>query len=358
MAHEVVLTTVHAMARSALTAVIALALGFVTVALVSADVDGFVSRIAAAAEAGSNVWVVRGEAIDVGLCDSLASDPSVLAAGAILDQREQRGKVGVITVSTVTSGMLRVAWSSTSPTASVVAGRDAVEAMGLVDGAYLTLGDVPSDHVPTGAILQRPIGGNGVRIDQAARSASRVEELDDDLAVIGAVNGMTGSCYVEARPGRRRDARQVAVTVLGSAGQRLVIEPVLKVGRATIDPAAGFRDRSTSFIWLMSGATMVAVNAGSWMARRRGFAVYRIIGLDPPRIGWFLWLETLGLSIVPFLVGASLAVTAWPSRFTAPIVLEVVELDLARVVSLLTLLPIPALGLLLSRDPLHQVRAG
>lgn len=329
-------------------AVVSVLAGASTVLLTLADVGAIATRERDWIDAGGNVWEVQGDGLDAGACDALDLDPVVEAAGAVVARRRlafASSPGHEFLLVDATRGLAQVGWPFTGRFVESLAAAQVRAGLGLADGALVV--PVPDGPAPAGA---------PIRIDEVQRTEGRLEDLERAVVRFVAPVGTATSCLVEGAPGRADAARSVALVALAGGG-RIFARPLVEDQVVTWDADDELRDRRSRHTWAMASSVVGSAMLGSWTARRRELAVYRLFGLDHARFGLLLSIECLVIGLVPYTWGALLAFAFWGDVPAPAVTVALVTNDLVRVASATVLLPL--VGLLIGRrSPLAVLRSG
>lgn len=110
---------------------------------------------------------------------------------------------------------------------------------------------------------------------------------------------MVDECWIEVDAAARDTAPDVALAILASPGNPLVVRSALDAGEYTRDPLVDFMNRSSRWIWLIVGFSLaLPIVIGVWVARGT-VALYRTLGAGRGvasciYIGEALWVMVTG----------------------------------------------------------------
>lgn len=328
------------------TGVLVLLLGFIALAASILDVSAITARWEEKIARGASVWVVstdRVRGLSAQRCDELNRVSTVVAAGGRLTSEEHRSRSlpGTrITIEEVTPGFTTILWPTAAQTdTAVTAGTTLATDLGVVAGGRVALEDTAD--VPVTRVASQP---------------ARIPAFDRNLVIQAAPEGAIDQCYVEAVPGATADVETVLTTWF-PASPRTNVLPFVDPRTLGRDSQTELDERASRHVPVAAAVATVILYLFLVWARRKDFALYRLLGLAPGKLLLMLGTEFALVCLLPLHCGFALALTVLQARMGADPTIGLAVAD-ALQLWLLTL-PAPAIATaLLIRAPLPNVLKG
>jgi hypothetical protein len=326
-----------ALAQTLILASIFISLGVGVATFTGADAG----RIAAVAKtqyrAGAFVYSLVGPSgarVDALKCDSLNGANGITAAGGVMANQIvmlESQPDAQLRLYTATPGFIAAAWpgSESEAALSTFAGNDLID-VGIVPGGTVRF------RTTRGEMQKMQI--DGVALYPAVSGEGRL------LVEVAPPTGTLESCLVLVSPPA---ARSMADALRGYFGAGTTVTDVLLRSDLVADPQDLFASRLSGLGWLAAGLVSAIILVGSWLARRRDFALYRLIGFSERTVFMMLAIEATFVCFLPSQLGLIIGIGLGGVQRMGvdPLTAQSLLVDLARFD--LALLALPAIGYLL-----------
>lgn len=312
--------------QSFVVAIISVAVGWIIVASSVSDLTSIALRQAELEAAGANVFSVSSESgFPVSECVELSAVDGVNLAGALTgrDRAKVLNRSDYTTISVAaTAGYIRIGWGiEPESSTSVVAGG--------------TLSDTLGIRVDDELDIRLEAHAATWRVATIAPRTTRIEGGDHVLAVEAAAEGTTNECLVEVEA-ENYAALETYLTM--TYQNRASVTPL--VDRLDVSANAWELSYGRTSLWLplLLPVFVMSLEAMVAYARRKEWALYRLVGQDDSRILIAVVAEIAIVIWLPYATGGFLAL--WGGGTPPVSVAEFIMNDFVRGILLLLMTPL------------------
>ncbi|MDR0591807.1 MAG: hypothetical protein LBG60_00830 [Bifidobacteriaceae bacterium] len=335
-------------ARAVASAVLGLLAGALTVVATSLDVGRIVAYDDDLIATGTNLFIVQrsdGLGLDAARCDSLRSQPGVVAAGGVASAKRV-----VSTVDSAVSfdliqaspGYAAVVWPQLQRQAGdglAVASARVAERLGIADsGGVPYISAEAADYVEVAVAPGQP------------RESAQVSSV----VVPTAPTGRLSECWVEAASGAREGVEALALGWFDEPVRMLVTPAMLELPLGS-SPAEQLAQRFSRWIPLAAALVVTAFQTALYLARRADLGLYGLLGLRGCQLAAMVAADSMFTVMAPVGLGMLMA-AAWCASELTGAVLAATAWDCLRLAALLTLVPLVVLVLAKSVKPFDAIR--
>lgn len=243
---------------------------------------------------GTDVFSVRSETlIDVGECDALRGVDGVADAGASIERLNATVLAlpgSSLVVNRATAGYARIVWGLKYLAAPVGIGSEVSDALGLRPNQQVRLQSVETRGAPLTLTV-------GVKFSPTQRVAGANQEL----LIVDLPWGRAVECLVKPEAGAQSAVERLLIATFDDAS----VAPLAQVDSDLPSPSERLRSRTSFWIPVAVGVTILLLLAVQTFARRADWALTRLLGARATDILMMATIETLVVAWVPFALGAT-----------------------------------------------------